>query len=164
MPLCTVLTMCGNTLPVCIAIYDCTGHMANRGENEAAYIARLFQDKVAEYDPGKIFPDLFFFDGAGSMKKGGQVLTAMYPQAYYVYEGHVTSLFFSDISKLARIKVRDLFICKASILFLNPFCLESKYFVSKPSFCLPVTFDDFARKRIILKTCMLYNVFDPSSC
>ena len=106
MPLCNVLAMCGDNPPVLIAIHDCTGHMASGGKKDAEYIAGLFEEKVAEYDPKKVFTNLFFFDGAGNMQKGGEVLTAKYPRAYCFHGGeHVVSLFFSNISKLMPIKV-----------------------------------------------------------
>lgn len=107
MPLCNVLALCADASPVLVAIYDCSGHMASGGKKDAAYIAGLYEEKVAEYDPLKIHTDLFFFDGAGNMQKGGEVLTAKYPRAYCLHGGeHVVSLFFSDISKLMPIKVR----------------------------------------------------------
>ena len=106
MPLCNVLAMCGDIHPMLVAIYDCSEHMASGGKKDAAYIAELFGEKVVEYDPEKVHTDLFFFDGAGNMQKGGEILTAKYPRAYCFHGGeHVVSLFFSDISKFTPIKV-----------------------------------------------------------
>ena len=105
MPLCNVLALCADASPVLVAIYDCSGHMASGGKKDATYIAGLYEAKLEEYDPLKIHTDLFLFDGAGNMQKGGEALTAKYPRAYCLHRGeHVVSL-FSDISKLMPIKV-----------------------------------------------------------
>ena len=72
-------------------------------------MAQVFGERVEEYDADKMFIDLFLFDGAANMQKGGRILTAKYPRAYTCHGGeHVISLFFSDIAKLSQIKVRNM--------------------------------------------------------
>ena len=142
MPLCNVLALCGDIHPILVAIYDCSEHMASGGKKDAAYIAELFGEKVVEYDPEKVHTDLFFFDGAGNMQKGGAILTAQYPRAYCFHGGeHVVSLFFSDISKLTPIKV-------------SAKCGDNCYFTRNLTQRSLSTL-----QRLLLKTCRLYNVF-----
>ncbi len=51
--------------------------------------------------------DLFYFNDASNVQKAGEILTAKYPHDYYLQRGeHVVSLFFSDVAKLAPVKVR----------------------------------------------------------
>ncbi len=48
-----------------------------------------------------------YFDGAKNAQKAGDVITAAYPRAFSFYSGeHVLSLFFSDIARIAQIRVR----------------------------------------------------------
>ena len=106
MPLVNVLGMSGNSPPVVVAVNDCTEHLAGGGKKDATYIAAIFEEKVKEYDPSKENTDLFFFDGASNVQKGGHILCEKYPRAYCLHAGeHVVSLFFSDIAKLGPIKV-----------------------------------------------------------
>ena len=100
--------MCGNTPPIVVGIEDCSEHMADGGKKDATCIALLFGAKVAEYDPGKVLTNLFFFDGASNIQKGGEILTVQYPRTYCLHGGeHVCSLLFSDIAKYPPIKVRE---------------------------------------------------------
>ena len=113
MPLINVLGMSGNSHPVVVAVNDCTEHMAAGGKKDASYISAIFEDRVAEYDPTKEHTDLFFFDGASNVQKGGDILCEKYPRAYCLHAGeHVVALFFSDIAKLGPIKVCYLFVCQ----------------------------------------------------
>ena len=113
MPLINVLGMSGNSHPVVVAVNDCTEHMAAGGKKDASYISAIFEDKVGEYDPTKEHTDLFFFDGASNVQKGGDILCEKYPRAYCLHAGeHVVALFFSDIAKLGPIKVCYSFVCQ----------------------------------------------------
>ena len=81
--------------------------MAAGGSKDCVCIANLFSTRVIECDPDRALTDVFFFDGAGNMQKGGEMLMAMCPRAHCLHGGeHVTSLFFSDISEHPAIKVR----------------------------------------------------------
>jgi hypothetical protein len=106
MPLLNILGLCAATPPITIGIIDCTNHMQSGGKKDASYIASLFEEKVAEYDPGNVLTDVFFFDGASNVQKAGEVLTAKYPRSFCFHGGeHVVSLFFSSISRIAEVKV-----------------------------------------------------------
>ncbi|KAL3766725.1 hypothetical protein ACHAWU_003114 [Discostella pseudostelligera] len=106
MPLLNILGLCGNTPPITIAIVDCTNHMQEGGKKDESYIASLFEAKVAEYDPGNVNTDVFFFDGASNVQKAGEVLMAQFPHSFCFHGGeHVVSLFFSFIAQIPQIKL-----------------------------------------------------------
>ena len=106
MPLMNILAMSGVTPPITISIQDCSKHMADGGKKDALYIADMFEEKVIEYDPEKIYTDVFFFDGASNVQKAGEVLMARFPRTFCFHRGeHVVSLFFSSIAKIKPIKV-----------------------------------------------------------
>jgi hypothetical protein len=106
MPLMNILAMSGVTPPITILIQDCSKHMADGGKKDALYIADMFEEKVIEYDPEKIYTDVFFFDGASNVQKAGEVLMARFPRTFCFHGGeHVVSLFFSSIAKIKPIKV-----------------------------------------------------------
>ena len=106
MPFVNCLAISGSTLPIVVAIQDCTDHMASGGKKDAPYIAKLFEDRVEEYDRDKKFTDIFYFDGASNVQKAGRLLVAKCPRAYSFHGGeHVISLFFTSLSKMTPIKV-----------------------------------------------------------
>ena len=121
MPLLNMMVMCGDANPVVVSICDCTDHMSEGGKKDATYIAEMFQDKVNEFDPKGRHTDVFFFDGAANVQKAGQILCQTFPRAYCFHGGeHVLSLFFSDLSKLKHIQVRQVecfifYLCYANI-------------------------------------------------
>ena len=107
MPLINTLAMCANIPPTCVAINDCSDHIASGGKKDAPYIASLMEDTVLKYDPTKLYTDIFFFDGASNVAKAGKVLEAKFPRAYALHGGeHVVSLFFDDLSKEQAVQVR----------------------------------------------------------
>ena len=107
MPLINVLAMSANVPPVTVCINDCTDHLQGGGKKDAPYIANLFENNMSEFDNQKTLVDLLYFDGASNVQKAGDILTAKYPRAYCLHGGeHVVSLFFSDVAKLAPVKVR----------------------------------------------------------
>jgi len=107
MPLLNILAMSGVTPPITVSIQDCSKHMAEGGKKDASYIADLFEEKVVEYDPQRIYTDVFYFDGASNVQKAGDVLMARFPRSFCFHGGeHVVSLFFSSIAKIKPIKVR----------------------------------------------------------
>ena len=71
MPLINMLAMCGNSSPTVMSIVDCTDHMAAGGSKDCVHIANQFSTRVKECDPDRALTDVFFFDGAGNMQKGG---------------------------------------------------------------------------------------------
>jgi hypothetical protein len=80
--------------------------MASGGKKDATYIADIFADKVEEYDPNHQLTDVFYFDGAASVQKAGQVLMAKYPRTFCYHGGkHVVALFFTSLSKIKPIWV-----------------------------------------------------------
>jgi hypothetical protein len=106
MPLLNILAMTGVTPPITVSIQDCSKHMAEGGKKDASYIADLFEKKVLEYDPQRIYTDVFYFDGASNVQKAGDVLMARFPRSFCFHGGeHVVSLFFSSIVKIKPIKV-----------------------------------------------------------
>ena len=97
-----VLAMTAKVSPMTIAIQDCSSHMEEGEKKDTVYVALLFEEKVAEFDP----TDVFFFDGASNVQKAGEVLMEKYPRSYSFHGGeHMVSLFFSSIAKLKPIKV-----------------------------------------------------------
>ena len=105
-PLMNVLAMTATVSPMTIAIHDCSSHMEEGGKKDAVYVASLFEEKVAEFDPKNQLTNVFFFDGASNVQKAGEVLMTKYPRSFSFHGGeHVVSLFFSSIAKLKPIKV-----------------------------------------------------------
>ncbi len=106
MTLMNILAMSGAFPPMKISIQDCTKHMVERGKKDALYIANLFDEKVMEYNPLKIFTDVFYFDGASNVQKAGEVLMARFPCSF-CFQGseHVVSLFVSSNTKIKPAKV-----------------------------------------------------------
>ena len=106
MPLLNILAMSGVTPPITVSIQDCSKHMAEGGKKDASYIADLFEEKVLEYDPQRIYTDVVYFDGASNVQKAGDVVMARFPRSFCFHGGeHVVSLFFSSIAKIKPIKV-----------------------------------------------------------
>lgn len=106
MPLLNVLGMCGGSPPATVAIIDATEHLRAGGKKDATFISKLMNNVVKQYDPNDSHTDLFWFDGASNVQKGGQILEAIYPRSYSLHGGeHVISLFFDDLAKLEPIKV-----------------------------------------------------------
>ena len=70
-------------------------------------------------------PIFFHFDGAANVQNGGLRLCTLYPRTYIFYGGEdVISLFFSDIAKIAPIKVRMCaFIFFASLSRIILYCI-----------------------------------------
>ena len=59
-----------------------------------------------EYNPNMSLTDIFFFDGASNVQKAGQVLMAKFPCTFCFHGGgHVVSLFFTDIARIAPVRV-----------------------------------------------------------
>ena len=107
MLLLNILYMTGKQPPFVLRIEDCTAHMAERRMKNASYIADLFCDKVKQIDPHGTLLTCVYFDGAKNVYKAGDVITAAYPRAFSFHGGeHVLSLFFSDIARIAQIRVR----------------------------------------------------------
>ena len=80
--------------------------MLEGGKKDVLYIADLFEETVLEYDPQRIYTDVFYFDGASNVQKAGDVLMARFPRSFCFHEGeHVVSLYFSSIVKIKPIKV-----------------------------------------------------------
>ena len=77
MPLINTLALCANVPPTCVAINDCSDHIAFGGKKDALYIASLMEDTVLKYDPTKLYTDIFFFNGASNVAKAGKVLEAV---------------------------------------------------------------------------------------
>ena len=71
-PLINVLGLCADTLPTCVAIKDCSGHMSVGGKKDAEYIANLLEDVIVPHDPDKTRSTIFWFDGAGNVRKTGK--------------------------------------------------------------------------------------------
>ena len=51
------------------------------GKKDAAFIAHYMMEFVKLYDPNKTLTDVFFFDGASNVQKGGEILEMEYPRA-----------------------------------------------------------------------------------
>ncbi len=51
MHLLNILVMYGDTNPVVMFICDCTNHMSEGGKKDVTYIAKMFEEKVNEFNP-----------------------------------------------------------------------------------------------------------------
>ena len=92
MPIINTLAMCANIPPTCVAINDCSDHIASGGKKDAPYIASLMEDTVLKYDPTKLYTDIFFFDGASNVAKAGKVLEAKFLRPMHFMEGSILCL------------------------------------------------------------------------
>ena len=105
MPFMNCLGMSGDSPPIVVGVSDCTEHMADGGKKDAPYIAQMYDEYVGKFDPTKMYTDIFFFDGASNVQKGGRILEAKYPRSYSLHATeHVVSLFFTDVAKLPPVK------------------------------------------------------------
>ena len=140
MPLMNVLAMSGTSSPVTVGIMDCTTHMAEGGNKDAAYISGIFDEKVMEYDPKMSLTDLFFFDGASNLQKAGQVLMAKFPRTFCFHGVEHVSL---------------------SSLQISQELIQSRYVIFYCPFLIIITTLTFllCPQILILKTCRLYNIF-----
>lgn len=81
---------------------DCHDHLKTGGKKDAVFIAAYLERIVRKYDPTMENIDIFFFDGASNVQKGGEILNAIFPRMYSLHGGeHVISLFFSDLPSKA---------------------------------------------------------------
>ncbi len=81
--------------------------MADGGTKNAPYIADLFWDKIEHVDPDGTLLTCVYFDGAENVQKAGDMMTAAYFRAFSFHGGeHLLSLFFSNIARIGRIRVR----------------------------------------------------------
>lgn len=71
MKLMNVLAMTAKSHPITILIQDCTSHIEKGGKKDVVYVALLFEEKVAEFNPNNQLTDVFFFDGAANVQKAG---------------------------------------------------------------------------------------------
>jgi hypothetical protein len=105
-PLQNILAMSGVTPPITISIQDCLKHMVEGGKKDTLYIADLFKENVAEFNPERMYTDVFYFDGASNVEKAGNILIARFPRSFCFHGGeHVVLLFFSWIAKIKTIKI-----------------------------------------------------------
>ena len=118
MPLMNILASCADNPPITVSIQDCTKHLQQGGKKDASYIAEMFDDIVKEYDPHSTLTDVFFFDGASNVQKGGAILVAKHPRSFCFHGGeHVLSLFFSSLSRIKPIKLLILKTCRLYNVF-----------------------------------------------
>jgi hypothetical protein len=69
-----ILVLNGTTAPMTVLIHNCTKQMEERGKKDVPYIAELFEEKVIEYHPQRLYTDVFYFDEASNLQKAGEVL------------------------------------------------------------------------------------------
>ena len=78
-----------------------------RGKQDAEYLAGATEEDIFKFDPERMHTNFFYFYESANVQKGGLRLCALYPRAYLFHgREHFISLFFSDIEKVAPIKVR----------------------------------------------------------
>ena len=107
MPLVNNLVICADVLPEILNIHDCKDHMAVWGKKYAEYLDGVMEEEMFKFDLERMHTDVFYFDGAANVQKGGLRLCVLYTRAYLFHgREHVISLFFSDIEKIAPNKVR----------------------------------------------------------
>ena len=127
-PFINTLEMCANVPPTCVAINDCSDHIAFGGKNDTPYIASLTEDTVLTYDPTKRHTVIFFFNGTHNVAKAGKVLEAIFPRAYTLHGGeHVVSLFFDDLSTEKAVQVK---VCCHKILLACIIAVTHPFFIS----------------------------------
>ncbi len=124
-----MMVMCVDVNPVVVSICDCTNHMSEGGQKDSTYMAEMFQEMVNEFDPKDRHTDVFVFDGAANAQKAAQILFQTFPRAYCFHDGeYVLYFFFSDLSRLKHIQVRDfeffILLCYYANIFSVP-CFES---------------------------------------
>jgi Protein of unknown function (DUF 659) len=106
MPLINILASGVEKRAAVLEVVDCSGHMAQGSKKDAKYIAGLLKPHIKMLDPDEDIVDLLWFDGASNVQKAGEILEATFPRATSLHGAeHVTSLFFSDIAKLAPIRM-----------------------------------------------------------
>ena len=74
MPLQNVLCLAPNIPPTVVPIIDCFDHLKEGRKKDAVYISNFMKDVVKRFDEHKVHTDLFFFDGAANVRKGGEIL------------------------------------------------------------------------------------------
>jgi hypothetical protein len=105
MALINILAMSGALPPMTISIQDCMKHLVEGGKKDTLHIVNLFDKKVMEYNPLKIYTDVFYFDGVSNVQKAEEVLMARFSCSFCFHGGkHVVSLFFSSIAKIKPVK------------------------------------------------------------
>ena len=116
MPLLNIVMCCGDLPPSIVAIKECTSHLQAGGKKDASYVVDEFKKVVEKYDSTAAFTNLFWFDGASNVQKAGDILTAKFIHAA-THHGceHNISLFFSDIAKIAPIRVSGMLHCKVNL-------------------------------------------------
>jgi hypothetical protein len=115
--------MSGMTPPNTVSIQDCSKHMAEGGKKDALYIADLFEEKVLEFDPQRIYTDVFYFDGASNVQKAGDVLMARFPQSFCFHGGGACCFTFLFIKKQNEARKGKQFMCA-----VLQFCDQWTYF------------------------------------
>ena len=123
MPLMNILAMSGKTPPNTVSIQDCSKHMAEGGKKDALYIADLFEEKVLEFDPQRIYTDVFYFDGASNVQKAGDVLMARFPRSFCFHGGGACCFTFLFIKKQNEARKGKQFMCA-----VLQFCDQWTYF------------------------------------
>ena len=82
-------------------------HMDAGSKKDAKYLAAIMEEEIIKFDPEFMHTNIFYFDRAAIVQKGGLRLCALYPRSYVFHGGeYVISLYFSDMAKIAPIKVR----------------------------------------------------------
>ena len=128
MPLVNNLVMFADVPPKVVDIRDCTDHMDVGGKKDTKYLDGVMEEEIFKFDPERMYTIFFYFDESANVQNGTLRLWELYPRAYVFHGGkHVISIFFSDIAKIASIKVRMcafiFFVSFSTIIF---YCLNLK--------------------------------------
>ena len=73
--------------PTIVSIIDATAQLESGGKKDATFVAHYMKEVVSKYDPNLLFTDVFFFDRASNVQKGGKILEKEYPRAYALHMG-----------------------------------------------------------------------------
>ena len=87
MPLVNNLVMCADVTTKVVDIHDCTDHMAAGSKKDAKYLAGVMEEQIVKIYPERMHTNVFYFDGAANIQKGGLRLCSLYPRAYVFIAG-----------------------------------------------------------------------------
>lgn len=100
-PLFNVIACSPSNPSMVLDVFDCSGHAADGGKKDAAFLLKTMLPKLLEIDPEKKLIDLITFDGAGNVQNAAKLLAIHLPRASIgPAVEHEVSLVFDKIMRL----------------------------------------------------------------
>ena len=84
MPLVNNLVICAAIRSTVMNIHDCTYHMAAGGNKDAEYLAGVMEEEIVKFDPERMHTNIFYFDGAANVQKGGFEVVCVVSQSLFI--------------------------------------------------------------------------------